>query len=367
MLMEESDRALEQAFACEETHAIVLENDLYRRAPSADVDAFINKMEGLAVLDSMKHKTGEAANLVLASGNFAETSGTFVNYETRAQHFYSVFKTVDSIQSSVKWLSDKPLAEVTADCAKEIEGCAAIVGLTPGADFTVAGMRVPRQQHRYSGRTAMRADVDVHEPKQEQDEDGIMSYSMEGVPATRDSTVFNTAWSGGWNSNQSVFKFQSHTGGPLKQAGHGICLIENIASEKTYNEFEKAESAKGDYQVFPLYHLFGSDELTAKTPAIQEKATSGYIALNEADVAKLGLQAGDGVAVENNGSVPYIVRSSIQPGTVGVSVGLEGLNFRNLPGAVSLQKAEGWTSPGSWNAANIIVSDKSVAAEGETA
>jgi len=367
MLMEESDRALEQAFACEETHAIVLENDLYRRAPSADVDAFINKMEGLAVLDSMKHKTGEAANLVLASGTFAETSGTFVNYETRAQHFYSVFKPVDSIQSSVKWLSDKPLAEVTADCAKEIEGCAAIVGLTPGADFTVAGMRVPRQQHRYSGRTAMRADVDVHEPKQEQDEDGIMSYSMEGVPATRDSTVFNTAWSGGWNSNQSVFKFQSHTGGPLKQAGHGICLIENIASEKTYNEFEKAESAKGDYQVFPLYHLFGSDELTAKTPAIQEKATSGYIALNEADVAKLGLQASDGVAVENNGSVPYIVRSSIQPGTVGVSVGLEGLNFRNLPGAVSLQKAEGWTSPGSWNAANIIISDKSVAAEGETA
>ncbi len=49
MLMEESDRALEQAFACEETHAIVLENDLYRRAPSADVDAFINKMEGLAL------------------------------------------------------------------------------------------------------------------------------------------------------------------------------------------------------------------------------------------------------------------------------------------------------------------------------
>lgn len=213
----------------------------------------------------------------------------------------------------------------------------------------------------------MRADVDVHEPKQEQDEDGIMSYSMEGVPATRDSTVFNTAWSGGWNSNQSVFKFQSHTGGPLKQAGHGICLIENSASEKNYNEFENAESAKGDYQVFPLYHLFGSEELTGKTPAIQEKATSGYIALNEADVAKLGLQASDGVAVENNGSVPYIVRSSIQPGTVGVSVGLEGLNFRNLPGAVSLQKAESWNSPGSWNAANIIVSDKSVAAEGETA
>ena len=163
------------------------------------MDAFINGLDQLAVLDSMKNRTGEAANLVLAAGTFAETSGTFVNYETRAQHFYAVFKPAEPIRSSVYWLSDKKTAELTRDCAESIANCAGMANLTPDAGFNVAGMTVPRQQHRYSGRTAMHANINVHEPKQEQDENGIMNFSMEGVPAMKDSTVFNTAWAGGWS------------------------------------------------------------------------------------------------------------------------------------------------------------------------
>jgi len=359
LLMEGSDKSLDSAMVSGSKTAIVLENDLYRRAPSAAVDHFIDGLDQLAVLDSMKNATGEAANLVLASGTFAETAGTFVNYETRAQHFYSVFKPAEAIRSSVSWLSDLKLAEVTQNCADTIADCAGMADLTPGADFTVAGMKVPRQQHRYSGRTAMRANINVHEPKQEQDEDGILAYSMEGVAATTDATVFNTAWSGGWNSNQSVFKFQSHTGGPLKQAGNGKRLIAGSNTEKLFSEIGKQSTDKGDFQVFPLYHLFGSEELTSNTPAIQEKATGGYIALNETDVEKLGLQSSDGISVEHNGSVPFVIRSSIQPGTVGVSLGLQGLNFRNLPGAVALEKASDWKTPEHWKASNIIASDKS--------
>ena len=55
---------------------------------------------------------------------------------------------------------------------------------------------------------------------------------------------------------------------------------------------------------------------------------------------------------------PYIIRSSIAPGTVGVPVGLQGLNFRDLPAAIALAKAADWTSPSEWQAGNIIVSDK---------
>jgi len=367
LLMDGSDNALDQAMASGAKSAIVLENDLYRRAPSADVDAFINGLDNLAVLDSVKTQTGEAANLVLAAGTFAETSGTYVNYETRAQHFYSVFKPAEPIRSSVYWLSDNKLSEVTQACADSIANCAGMAGLTPGAGF----MRVPRQQHRYSGRTAMRANISVHEPKQEQDEEGILSYSMEGMPPMKDSTVFNTAWAGGWNSNQSVFKFQTHTGEALKMAGHGHCLVSSNTTDKTYAPFGKSAAVKGDFQVFPLYHLFGSEELTAKTPAIQEKATGAYIAINAADAAKLGLQSSDGVTVvnnsEHNGSVPYIIRSSVKPGTVGVSIGLSGLNFRNLPGAIALEKAGSWSTPADWKAANIIVSDKTAANNGGNA
>jgi anaerobic selenocysteine-containing dehydrogenase len=100
--------------------------------------------------------------------------------------------------------------------------------------------------------------------------------------------------------------------------------------------------------------------LSAFTPAIQEKATSAYIALNPADAEKLGLQGSDGVQVEHNGALPVILRESLAPGSVGVSVGLAGLNFWDFPAVISLNKADGWQSPASWKAANIIVSDRSV-------
>jgi NADH-quinone oxidoreductase subunit G len=235
--------------------------------------------------------------------------------------------------------------------------------LTPGADYTFAGMRVPRQHHRYSGRTAMRANINVHEPKQEQDEDGIMNYSMEGVPPLKDAAVFSSPWAPGWNSNQSLFKFETYVGGPLKKANHGEHLLHAAATAKAW--YASDVKPAGDpgvsgegYRVVPLYHLFGSDELTARSEAIQAKATGAYVALNPADAGRLGLGATDGVRVQHNGSVPVLLRNSIAPGSVGISVGLNGLNFQNMTASVSLEKATDWQTPRDWRAGNIIVSDK---------
>ncbi|MBN4053932.1 NADH-quinone oxidoreductase subunit NuoG [Haliea sp. AH-315-K21] len=359
LLMQSNGRSLEQAMNTGSKAAVVLENDLYRRAASSDVDSFIKGLDNLVVLDHLKNRTGEQANLVLATATFAESSGTFVNYEGRAQHYYSTFKPDSAIRSSALWLSDKPFNDITAACAEAIANCGAIADLTPGENYNFAGLKVPRQHHRYSGRTAMRADISVHEPKQEQDEDGVMVYSMEGVPAIKDASVLNSPWAPGWNSNQSLFKFQEYAGGPLKQGSNGQHLLTNSSTEKSWYELTKVDDINNDaYTVFPLYHLFGSEELSAYTPAIQEKATSAYISLNPEDAEKLGLNASDGVQVEHNGAVPFIIRESIQAGTVGVSVGLKGLNFQDISAAISLDKAADWQNPDSWRAANIIVSDK---------
>jgi NADH-quinone oxidoreductase subunit G len=358
MMQGANDKALEQAMSTDNKAAIVLENDLYRRAASAEVDAFINGLDKLAVLDHLKNRTGEQANLVLAAATFAESSGTFVNYEARAQHYYSTYKPDSNIRSSALWLSDKHFNEITAACAEAIANCGAIAELTPGENYNFAGLKAPRQHHRYSGRTSMRANINVHEPKQEQDEDGVMVYSMEGVPAIKDAAVLNSPWAPGWNSNQSIFKFQEFAGGPLKQGSPGQCLLDNASTEKSWFEQAAAEKSADGYSVFPLYHLFGSEELSAYTPAIQEKATSAYISLSPEDAKNLGLQASDGVQVEHNGAVPFIVRESIQAGTVGVSVGLAGLNFQDMSDAIALAKADNWQSPESWKAVNIMVNDQ---------
>ncbi len=364
LLMDGSQNSLGKAMQSGARQAIVLENDLYRRAPSATVDSFLSGLQQLAVLDHLQHRTGEAANLVLASGTFAETTGTFVNYEGRAQHFYATFKPVAAIQSSAKWLCDSEFGNeprihiLTGGAAAILPNGYKLQKLTPGADWTFAGQRAPRQHHRYSGRTVMRAHLNVHEPKQEQDEDGLMNYSMEGVPATKDATIFNSPWAPGWNSNQSLFKFQKSAGGELKQGSHGERLFDENTGAKAWYAAVVQQAAISGFAQFPIYHLFGSEELTAQSEAIQAKATGAYVALNPADVARLGLGASDGVQVQHNGAVPYLARASITPGTVGISVGLHGLNYQNMTTAgVSLNKAANWQNPKDWRASNIIVSD----------
>ena len=368
LLFKGSANTLSKALNSGTKTAIVLENDLYRRASSADVDKFLKGLEYLAVLDSLQHRTGEAANLVLAAGTFAETTGTFVNYEGRAQHFYAVFKPDAAIQSSAKWLTEgnKRIHEITALAAKLVPNGHLLDKLTPGADYTFAGMKAARQHHRYSGRTAMRAHLDVHEPKQEQDEDGIMNFSMEGVPALKDSAVFSSPWAPGWNSNQSLFKFQKHTGAALNQASLGERLLGTTATAQSWFPATVHKAAGQGFALFPLYHLFGSEELTARSEAIQAKATAAYVALNPADAHKLGLGSTDGVQVQHNGAVPVLLRDSIKPGTVGVSVGLNGLSFADViakaggtGAALSLNKAANWQAPKDWRSSNIIVSDTS--------
>lgn len=363
LLLDGAQNTLGKAMQSGANEAIVLENDLYRRAASAAVTTFLTSLQNLAVIDSLETRTGEAANLVLAAGTFAETTGTFVNYEGRAQHFYSTFKAAKEIMSSAKWLCDTEFGQeprihiLTGGAAAILPNGYKLQKLTPGADWTFNGAKAPRQHHRYSGRTAMRAHINVHEPKQEQDEDGLMTYSMEGVPPTTDATIFNSPWAPGWNSNQALFKFQKHTGAELSQAGHGELLFDGSAGAKAWYAATVTKATLQGFAMFPLYHLFGSEELTAKSDAIQARATAAYVALNPADAARLGLGASDGVQVQNNGAVPYLVRNSVQPGTVGISVGLSGLNFQDMTTGVALNKATNWQNPKDWRAGNIIVSD----------
>jgi NADH-quinone oxidoreductase subunit G len=182
---------------------------------------------------------------------------------------------------------------------------------------------------------------------------------MEGVPPVKSAAVFNSPWAPGWNSNQSVFKFQSEAGGPLQQSSQGERLLDNNGAGRSWYQPGMHKSSGAGFTLFPLYHLFGSEELTARSEAIQARATGAYIAINPADAGKLGLNSSDGVQVQHNGAVPFLLRESILPGTVGVSVGLTGLNFQNLAPTISLNKAADWQTPKDWRASNIIARDVS--------
>lgn len=242
---ESVDAALQAVIDGKADALVVLENDLYTRTDAAKVDAALNAAKVLIVADHQKTATSDRAHLVLPAASFAEGDGTLVSQEGRAQRFFQVFDPtyMDAsilVHEGWRWLHalrstllNKPvdwtqLDHVTAACAQSNPQLARIVDAAPSASFRIKGLKLAREPLRYSGRTAMRADISVHEPRTPQDQDTAFSFSMEGYSGSvepRSQVPF--AWSPGWNSPQAWNKFQDEVGGHLRAGDPGTRLIES--------------------------------------------------------------------------------------------------------------------------------------------
>ena len=84
----------------------------------------------------------------------------------------------------------------------------------------------------------------------------------------------------------------------------------------------------------PVYHIFGSDELSNMSPAIQERIPKPYILLNEEILKRKNLKEGDYLELElENEKVKLPVKpdKKIPKGIAGYPIGLPGTTFYNLP------------------------------------
>lgn len=322
---------------------IVLENDLYRRAAHKQVDAALDKAEAVLVLDHIPTATTAKATVLLPSTAFSEHEATYVNYEGRAQISFQVHRNHGAALPAWRWLSEQQRGDIESlinRCAEEAKNFDKLNDLLPDLDQFVAGMKIPRQSHRYSGRTAMKANLNVHEPKQPVDDQSVMSFSMEGIPVTSEAPVLGAAWAPAWNSNQSISKFQEEINGDLKQGHTGELLIERNESGD-YLQVEAASSkAEGRLQVAIAYQLFGSEELSAKASNIQERMTDAYVAISPSDAQSLGLNQGDAVSLDGNGNIAVAcIRSKIKAGTAAVYCGDNDIDRHSLGDTISLSKA----------------------------
>ena len=75
------------------------------------------------------------------------------------------------------------LDHVIDACIEQMPHLAGIKDAAPDAAFRIRGQKLAREPHRYSGRTAMLANVSVHEQRQPQDKDTAFAFSMEGTTA----------------------------------------------------------------------------------------------------------------------------------------------------------------------------------------
>lgn len=353
------ETALQSAAAGDVDVLVVLENDLYRRAPKALVDAALSRCR-LVVIDHQATATAEQADLLLPAGNSFESDGTLVNFEGRAQRYFQVYDPTYydrsiAIQESWRWcdaMAAQPswnsLDDLTEACAKALPQFAVITETAPNAKFRLKGMRTARAPHRYSGRTAMRANISVHEPRQPQDVDSPLAFSMEGVSGNtlgidRPAELLPFAWAPGWNSPQAWNKFQAEVGGELKGGDPGEpLLVTDDSLQSAYFAPGAASGAGGALRAVPLRHLFGSEEQSGRADAILKRTPAAYVALSAGDAQRLSLAAGAPAKVTVDGqaaTLPVRISEGLAAGSVGLPVGLAGVPFVAAGAELTVERA----------------------------
>lgn len=350
---------------------IVLENDLYRRGDKELIDQLLASGTKVITLDMYENDTLDQSDLVMAAASYAESQGTLVSSEGRAQRFYPVHSPAAERLPSWQWLlrlakitGHKKLAklenfdQIVVACAKSSPLFAGLVDVAPLNNFRDRGSKIPRQTHRYSGRTAMNSDVSVHEPQQPKDHESPLSYSMEGLNRDQPASLIPFVWAPGWNSNQSLQKFQSEVDGPLKGGSSGVRLI---SSSQTGAEISpqvgKIILKPHQWHLVPMEQIHGSDELSSHTDEIAELAGRGFVAIGRKVAEKLAVTEGDGLLVKQGEiecSLEVRILSRVAKNCIGYSAGYSETQGLTAGSLVGLEVDKAWRRSGP----EMIASDK---------
>jgi len=180
-------------------------------------DLVLAGAKSVTVLDCVETTATRNADLAIAVGSFANSDGTFVNMEGRAQRFYKAVLGANDAPASWALLRDAGiaagrlpagrwethavlLAELAAG-VPELAGCAS-------ASPAVGIARAATLPFRYSGRTA---NPEVREKMPPQHADSPLGTTMEGPPIHAQHGVKPVLWAPGWNSGQVVNKIEMET------------------------------------------------------------------------------------------------------------------------------------------------------------
>jgi NADH-quinone oxidoreductase subunit G len=333
----------------------VLENNIYRYTEKESADNFFNACKNIIVFDHLESDTSRRADLVIPVGSFAEADGMLVNNEGRAQRFYQVYTPDSEIQESWRWIREvmmttgkndfsefKTLDDFTAALVKSMPAFEGIQNIAPPPGFRIVGEKIPRETARYSGRTAMHANVNVSEPKPPEDPDSALSFTMEGYKGKAPSSIIPFYWSPGWNSVQAINKYQIEVGGPLHGGDPGKRLIEPLknAGFSFFKEVpEPFAPREREWLALSVYHIFGSEEMSAVSPAVSERIPNPYLSVNSEDAKKLNIAENDLVEVsikKHRMNIRVKLKKELPAGTLGIPVGLPGIPVIALPGVAKI-------------------------------
>lgn len=320
---------------------VILENDLYKREPAAALEELFEQAGYVISLEHSASETTRRSDAVLPAATFAEGSGTLVNNEMRAQRFFRAMPAPAPVRESWRWIGQilgqlRPdgapvwdtLDGIVHALAATLPALHAIRDAVPLSGYRIAGSKIPRQPHRASGRTAMLAQISVHEPKPPEDRDSPLAFSMEGATRHPPPGLTPFFWEPGWNSIQAVNQYQREIGEALRGGSPGVRLFEAQRGEAPQyaNDIPEAFAARPqEWLLVPRYQIFGSEELSRLSEAVGESMGEPHIWLSPEDLGRLGVRPGELVGVAQNSTrfeLTAAADETLPSGVAGIPVGL---------------------------------------------
>ena len=341
---------------------VVAENDLFRRLPPALAEELLSLARGVIALDCVRTPTVERAHVALPAATFADGTGTLVSSEGRAQRSFAAMPPSGDARESWKWLARLAgdaggggrweTEDAVLDALSGLPGLAGARDAAPPASFRLVGMKVAREPHRYSGRTSMRADVDVKEGQPPADADSPLAFTMQGFQGFPPPPLVPRYWAGGWNSVQALLRYQVQAGGALRGGSPGIRLLDGGRSDGGSPSAEAGrfpvpeafEPRRGEWLLVGAPAIFGSEELSSLSPSVASLAPRPYVGLSPEDAERAGLREGGRVRVgagEASAELPLRLVPGLPRGVAIVPEGLRAMPAEVRPGGYARVEAAG--------------------------
>ncbi|MGP5435818.1 NADH-quinone oxidoreductase subunit NuoG [Psychrobacter alimentarius] len=354
-------QSVEELLASDFDVVIVAENQLTDAIDANKLTQLLADKTVIA-LDHQLLDWHKAVDIVLPAASFAEADGTLISAEGRAQRFFQVYDNnyyhpMSSIKEGWRWLHAvhsslegrevdwTQLDDVINALIATHPKLAGIKGAAPEADYRITGLKIARQPRRYSGRTAMRAPISVHEPMQPKDLDTGLTFSMEGYSGKQTpSSMIPFANAAGWNSPQAWNKYQDKVGGHLKNGDPGVRLFDQLErlATRQYVAPEATASTmtdmhQGQAKLVPIYNIYASSMMVSRSPIVAEQLPVAAWRIGIDDAKNWNIAAGDHLAIEIDKqqiTLPVQLVGYLAEGCIGYPVGQVSIVHPSLPASV---------------------------------
>jgi NADH-quinone oxidoreductase subunit G len=309
--------------------AIVLENDVFERAPRQAVERMFAAAQSVVALDFIASETTARVAVALPVAGFTESTGTFVNYEGRAQRFLAAVPPRPGAPASWRRLGSfgaghwHGLDALIGDLVVERPDLAGVADATPGADFTMPDGKVTRAPRPYTARTADDRAGQFADAVIPVDADSPLTFGIKGARGVSVPPALITSYkTAGLHSANNVTRFLEEINGPLRGGDPGVLLMK--PGEASLPEATTSDRIAGPgLLLVPLHDAFTGFELSRASALLAARRPAPRLLLHPDAAASLGLVEGAAVLIDGQPCEPRVtLDSALARGIVAISAGL---------------------------------------------